>query len=210
MTRGGRRYRLLIYRAILSRWWPVILLLGLFLLVLAWPLYQQTGQSDPWRWQGMIALGVLTIGFALFLLALSHMAYVQVFPTHLKLGTPFLRLHISHKRVHRAITAEVQALFPPSQLRGWRREVIASLASHTAIVLELNRWPLSPTILRWFLSPLFFKDNSPHLVIVVDDWLRFSTELESMRSSGKGPVSPAQPGRSSILSRLPNSPSKKS
>jgi len=199
----------LIYRAVVDRWWPSILFLGFALLTLAWPLYQQSQHDEPWRWQGMIALGVIVIGGALFLLALRKLAYVQVFPTYLKLVTPFLRVHISRKRIRRTVTAEVQALFPPSQLRGWKREVIASLAGRTAIVLELNGWPMAPTVLRWFLSPLFFKDHTPHLVLVVEDWLRFSTELESARSGEKGAKPTLPPGHSSILSRLRHQPPKK-
>jgi hypothetical protein len=71
-------------------------------------------------------------------------------------------------------------------------------------VIELTGYPISPSILRLFLSRFFFKDNTPHLVILVNDWMRFSTELESMRL-GTDPNPPDQQRRTgtSILSRLP-------
>jgi hypothetical protein len=53
-----------------------------------------------------------------------------------------------------------------------------------------------------FLSPFFFKDKTPHIVLLVKDWLRFSTELESMRL-GRGKEDKARPRDNSILSRLP-------
>lgn len=57
--------------------------------------------------------------------------------------------------------------------------------------------------LRLFLSPLFFKDKTPHFVIVVDDWMRLSSEMQGMQT-GTGPTSSPQKKRdSSILSRLP-------
>jgi hypothetical protein len=40
-------------------------------------------------------------------------------------------------------------------------------------------------------------------VILVDDWMKFSSEMDSMRSS-TGPVPAQQKRNASILSRLPN------
>jgi hypothetical protein len=70
-------------------------------------------------------------------------------------------------------------------------------------VIELNGYPMSQSSLRLFLSPLFFKDKTPHFVILVDDWMKFSNELESMRS-GSDPSVPQAKRSNSILSRLPN------
>jgi hypothetical protein len=53
------------------------------------------------------------------------------------------------------------------------------------------------------LSPFFFRDKTPHIVILVKDWLRFSSELDSMRLSRKQ-VPVARPRDRSILSRLPH------
>ena len=206
MARGGRSHPLVIYREVLNRSWPEILALGFFLAVLAWPLYKDPlGQLQPWRWKGMLALGIGTIVFSLILLIMRRLAYVRVFPKYLKLATPFLRVNISHKRLLRTATTEMQVLFPPDKLRGWKRDLIAPLGGRTAVVLELNGWPASPGILHIFLSPFFFKDKTPHFVILVDDWMRFSTELESLRRGDEG-TSPPEPRTSdrSILSRLPH------
>ena len=205
MTRGGRRHPLVIYRKIVNRWWPETLGLGFLLCLLAWPVYRDPlGQTQSWRWIGMLAAGGGTIIFALLLLAMRGMAYVQVFPTHVKLVTPFLRLNISHKRLRRATTAEIRTLFPPEKMRGWKREVIAPFGGRTAMVLELNGWPVSPKMMRIFLSHFFFKDKTPHFVILVDDWMKFSAELESMRAGeGKAPPQPMREVNQSILSRLP-------
>jgi len=76
------------------------------------------------------------------------------------------------------------------------------LAGKTAHVIHLNGYPLPPGLLRLFLSPFFFKDKTPHLVILVRDWLRFSTELDSIRLDG-GQKKPRRKKRNrSILSRL--------
>jgi hypothetical protein len=94
-------------------------------------------------------------------------------------------------------------LFPKNSMSGWVQDIFAPLAGKTALVVELTGYPISPKLLRLFLYRFFFKDKTPHLVILVQDWMRFSTELESMRSG----VDPNPPGQkrspSSILSRLP-------
>jgi hypothetical protein len=206
MARGSRRHPLVIYREVINRWWPETLTLGIFLAALAWPIYQDPlGQAQSWRWKYMLALGVGTILYSLFLLVMRSKAYVQVFPTYLKLVTPFLRLNISHKRLRRTAITEMQALFPPEKLHGWKRNLIAPLGGRTAVVLELNGWPASPEVLRIFLSRFFFKDKTPHFVILVDDWMRFSTELESLRRGDEAtPPRQTRTYDQSILSRLPH------
>ena len=205
MAGSGRKYPLVIYREVLNRWWPETMALGFFLVMLAWPVYKDPlGKVQSWRWIGMLALGAGTFLFSLLLLVMRSMAYVQVFPAYLKLVTPFLRLNISHKRLHRSTTTEMRALFPPAKMRGWKRNVIAPLGGRTAVVLELNGWPASSELLHVFLSSFFFKDKMPHFVILVDDWMRFSTELESQRRGDE--AAPSREPRTydpSILSRLP-------
>ena len=62
MARGGRNYPLVIYREVLSRWWPETRALGILLAALAWPVHNDPlGQAEPWRWKGMLAVGIGTI-----------------------------------------------------------------------------------------------------------------------------------------------------
>ena len=188
MARGGRRYPLIIYREMINRWWPATLFLAFVLLVVAWLVYRDPlGQAEPWRWQWMAGVSGVAFAFTLMLFALRGAAYIQCLPTHIALVTPFLRMNISYKRLRRYTTAEVRTLFPPAAMRGWKYDLIAPLGGRTAVVLELSGWPIHPSFLRIFLSPLFFKvkDKTPHLVILVQDWMRFNTELESMRTSGE-------------------------
>ena len=72
----------------------------------------------------------------------------------------------------------------------------------TALVIELTAYPMPRNVLRLFLSRFFFKDATPHLVILVEDWLKFSSELDSMRT-GTDPEPARKKPKDSILSRLP-------
>lgn len=204
MAKAGRRYPLVVYTRMIDRWWPAIFLLGLALMALAWHFYSDlyARLTEPWRWMVMVGLGAGVTLISLIMLALHKSAYMQPFGDHLLLATPIFRLNISYRRVLRTTTASMAVLFPPKSMRGMKREIIEPLAGMTAVVVELNGFPLSPAALRFFLSPFFFKDKTPHFVILVQNWMGFSTEIESMRTSGKQPLHQKSTNQS-ILARLP-------
>lgn len=204
MAKAGRRYPLLIYTRMMDRWWPAVFCIGLALIALAWPFYSDlyTRLTEPWRWMTLAGLGVVVVFISLIMLALRKSAYVQPFSDHLRLVTPLLRMKISYRRIRRTTTATMYSLFPPRTLSGTKRAIIEPLANLTAVVVELNSFPMSPAALKFFLSPFFFKDKTPHLIILVQNWMGFSTELESTRVSGNEPAQ-ARPANYSILSRLP-------
>lgn len=204
MAKAGKRYSLVIYTRMMDRWWPVIFFIGLALLALAWPFYSDLYARlvEPWRWMTLAGLGAIVIFISLIMLVMRKSAYVQPFSNYLRLATPFLRMNISYRRIRRTTTASMSMLFPPKSLRGLKRDIIEPLASMTAVIVELNAMPMSASVLRFFLSPFFFKDRTPHLVLLVQNWMAFSTELESMRVGGTQP-SPQQQTNQSILSRLP-------
>jgi hypothetical protein len=205
MIRTGRRYPLVIYRVMIDRWWPTVLALGLFILGLAWALRWRG--FEPWRWQALGAVGGFTLLAGLALLAIRKRAHVQPFGNHLRLVTPFLRMNVSYKRIHKTSSATMSGLFPPSSVSGYRADIVGPISKMTAVVIDLNAYPIPRRALGFFLSPLFFKDKTPHFVILVEDWMRFSSELESLRVGGGITPPPGQepPKResTSILSRLP-------
>jgi len=202
MTKTGHRYHLVIYSHTLNRWWPDTLALALALGAVALGLSRlPEGKTQPHLVTAVAGLGGVVFIFTLFLLLIRKAAYVQPFPTYLRLVTPFLRINISYRRFRGSTTSEMRALFPPNSVSGVRRDIVKPLSSMTAIVINLNGYPVSSLLLRWFLSPFFFKDKTPHFVILVKDWLRFSSELDSMRHGrGKRPQEDSRP--SSILSQL--------
>jgi hypothetical protein len=200
-TRAGKRYTLLVYKLMIRRWWTAVSALGLATLLLAYAFHTTV---ETWRWISSVAIGSFVTVFGLVMFAFRNSAYVQLFSDHLRLATPFLRLNISYKRLRRTSSAQMSAFFPPKSLSNWRSEIIEPLARKTAVVIELNGFPTSQTVLRYFFSPFFFKDSTPHFVILVDDWMKFSTELESLRAGGSGTPFENKPrGDQSILSRLP-------
>jgi hypothetical protein len=204
MARAGHKYPLIVYRHMLSRWWTPMVAIGLGMFALAYSEYiDPIAQFLPQRWQLFAAIGGLSIVLGFFFWAIRYFAYIQPLPNHLKLVTPFLRVNISYKRIKKTTATEMRYLFSYKNMSGWVRDIFSPLATQTAVVIELSAYPISPALLRLFLSRFFFKDKTPHLVILVKDWMRFSAELDSMRSGVDLNPPPAKRTRDSLLSRLP-------
>jgi len=204
MARAGYKYPLIVYRHMLNRWWPALIAIGLGMFALAYSEYiDPLGKFLPWRWQLFASIGVLSIFIGIFFWIIRYFAYVQPFPNYLKFVTPFIRVNISYKRFKKTTATEMRYLFAYKSMSGWVRDIFSPLASKTALVIDLNGYPISPVLLRLFLSRFFFKDKKPHFVILVQDWMRFSSELDTMRS-GIDPNPPSQKrSKNSILSSLP-------
>ena len=204
MARAGHKYPLIVYRHILNRWWPPMIAIGLGMFALAYSEYiKPLGRFLPWNWQLAAAVGVLAIMVGIFFWVIRFFAYVQPFPAYLKLVTPFMRINISYKRIKKTTATEMRYLFPLKSMSWWVREIFSPLANKTALVIDLSSYPIPPRVLRLFLYRFFFKDKTPHLVILVEEWMRFSSELESMRSGIDLNPPPRKRSKSSILSRLP-------
>lgn len=204
MARGGHKYPLIVYRHLLNRWWTPMFAIGLVMFLLAYAEYSDPVGRILGRWQFLGGIGVLAILTGIFFLVIRQIAYVQPFRSYLKVVTPFLRFNISYKRILKTTTVEMYQLFPPKSMSGWMRDIFEPLAAQTALVIELKSHPLPPWVLRMFLSRFFFKDKTPHLVILVKDWLRLSTEIDSFRTGGDAPHRPESGRRrDSLLSRLP-------
>jgi hypothetical protein len=204
MARAGHKYPLLVYRHMLSRWWTPMIAIGLGMFALAYSEYvTPLGQLLSWRWQLPAVVGGLSIFIGIFFWVIRFFAYVQPYPTYLKLVTPFMRINISYKRIHKTTATEMRYLFSLKGMSGWVRDIFSPLATNTAVVVELTGYPISPMLLRLFLSRFFFKDKTPHFVILVKDWMRFSSELESMRSGIDLNPPAKKRSKDSLLSRLP-------
>jgi hypothetical protein len=185
----SKRHRLVLYTYILNRWWKAVFAIGLTLLliVLAEVKLPSILSGYPTRLDATKlwlagGLGIFTIFLGLLLAAIRKSAFVQPLSDHLLLVTPFFRMKISYRRLMSVSSTEMGRLFNYDRFRGLRRTFFLPLASQTAVVLDLKGWPLPRSSLAMFLSPYFFPDRSSRLALLVPDWIRFSTELDSRRT----------------------------
>jgi hypothetical protein len=176
----GKKQPLLMYRRTVDRLFIVTLVFGCLLLMI-W-MYPVLGGVD------YISEGVQTIIFlsAVVVLTLSvfafiarFRAYIQVHQSYLSLVTPFLHLKISFKRVLSVHPVLVQQILPTSKMSWSQRSYLGPFFGKTALVVELRNYPLNPKFLRLFLGPQLFTSQTMGFVLLVPDWMKFSTELDT-------------------------------
>lgn len=182
--RYGKRHRLLLYRRTMDRLWVATLILGVLLgAIWLWLWVSDTPILDPGNEIWLLAGSVVALGFTAFAFISRHAAYVQPHWDHLRLVTPFLRMNISYRRIRSVHPAAFQQLFPPNQASWAQRSFLDPFYGRTVVVVDLTSYPMSPLLLRFFLSPQMFSTQTTGFVLVVPDWMDFSTELDSFRSA---------------------------
>lgn len=175
----GKHHRLLIYQRMMDRLWAATLVLGLMVVALWWwsgdifPLIPEPFDTI------VIASGGVLIALAFLIFLMRSMAYVQAGPGHLRLVTPFLHLKISYRRIRTAHPAEFHILFPPSKTKWADKRLLGPFYGMTVLVVELSDFPIRQSVLRLFLPRAMFSPQAKGLVLVVKDWMKLSTELES-------------------------------
>ncbi len=206
MAKAGKRHRLIVYTRMIDRWWPPIFLIGLSMLALAGWRYLDlyTRLTAPWQWMTLAGAGGLAVLASLLMILFRGGAYVRAFSDHFVVATPFLHMKVSYKRIVSTSSASMESMFSTRRMSFLKRDTIQPLLKRTALVVQLNALPMPRSALSLFLSPFFFKDQTPHIVLLVPDWMSLSTELDSMRMTVHAPAVTSPKVQSSLLSRLPH------
>ncbi len=178
--KSGSRHPLLLYRRTMDRVWKATFFLGLLLAAtVLWSLLGTTWildiSSDVW----LGTCAVLCLAFSAFAFITRFMAYIQVFGSHVIVQTPFLHLNISYRRVHSAHPSLMQQIFPDEESNWAQRNYLAPFYGKTALVLELNSFPMKKWLLKLFLPAQMFYPQSKGMVFMVPDWMKLSTEFDS-------------------------------
>jgi hypothetical protein len=111
------------------------------------------------------------------------MAYVQPHAQYLSVVTPFLRMKVSYRRFRSVYPVLVQQLFPPKDSKWSHRNFLEPFYGKTAVVINLKGYPINPSVLKLFLPSQMFSPRTTGLVIVVPDWMGFSTELDTLQGT---------------------------
>lgn len=177
---SGKRHSLLFYRRTMDRLWLSTLVLGLLLATIwVWNNFHSMPLVIIENSLLLSVATVITLLFSLFAYLSRFTAYVQVHHDHLRLVTPFLQLRVSYRRILRAFPAELHTLFPSTEASWAQRNFLEPFYGQTALVVELNAYPMPKTLLRLFLAPQMFSRNTIGLIFMVSDWMALSTELDS-------------------------------
>jgi hypothetical protein len=198
--KNGKRYPLLPYQRYMDSLWQVTLILGLMLGGLWWQVTSgQTPLIEIQNTSWILSGAVVMLGFTIFSVFARFSVYIQPRGTHIRLATPFLRLKISYRRVLNAHPANFSSLFPPQQAGLALRSFLSPFYGQTVVILEMNKYPLNPKMLRLFMPHQMFSPNSTGFVLVVPDWLTLITEIDTFKENWRHSQEKRRPNPYQIL-----------
>ncbi len=177
-----KRHPLLIYGRRFRAWrWPA-LFIAIGCGVLWWfaPDLFAPDALDLAAWALLVGLAVGLMLFAYTFVA-PALAYVECTAKFLIVNTPFYRLAVSYGRIRGVRPVR----FAPPGVSGLRRELVQPLLGQTAVVVDLNGYPMSERWLRFWLGWFLFPHDSTGLLFVTPDWMALSRDIDVHRAEVK-------------------------
>jgi hypothetical protein len=180
----GRRYPLLLYRRTMDRICKSALTLGMVLLVAwAFSLLRDTFFIGISSDAVIFVAGIVALTEGIIAFVARNLAYVQAHKNYLSIVTPFLRLKVAYRRLRSIHPVLMQQLFLVREGRWSQRKYLEPFYGKTALVVDLYGYPLNPALLRLFFPAQMFSPRSTGFVLLVPDWMEFSTELDTFHAS---------------------------
>ncbi len=176
------RHTLLLNKRMMDRLLLPSFVLGLLLgLIWWWSNFMDTTIIENGNNAWIAVSAFVALSFTLLAFVTRRMAYVQAYNTHLRIVTPFLHLNISYKRIRNTHPADFQQIFPANRASCAQTRFLAPFYGMTAVIVEMHSFPISPKLLRLFLPSQMFSKNAEGLVLLVPEWMKLSTDIDTYR-----------------------------
>lgn len=177
----GNRFQLLIYERMFQRWAWACIVIAVASFTLWWFAPHAKGIRSSFRPLTLIP-GLASLVILIYIFLARRLAWVQCRPNQLRIQTPIYRLDISYSRIKAVRPSTLAQVFDPagekSFTRGWLRPYWAK----TAIMAELSKYPLDERWLRLWFNRFLFAPTGAGFVLLVEDWMALSRQLEDFRS----------------------------
>jgi hypothetical protein len=179
--RRGERFKLLVYGRMAQRWALPCVLIVLASCVLWWFAPRIPILHPPYRPLTLVP-GAAAILLLLYTALAGQRAWVQSRSNHLRIQTPFYPLAVSYARIKSVRPRSFAEIFASAHIQGARADWVRPFGQLTALVVELSGYPLSKPWLRLWFSPYLFYPKATAFVLLVDDWMALSRQLDEFRS----------------------------
>ncbi len=176
-----KRFPLLLYRAVARRWRGA----AFWLMPAGAALWYALRYGDPPAPDQAICGAIVGgIGALLWLYTrLLRRAAVLCTPKGMRIRTPLYTIGFSYRRIERVRPVTFATLYPAGEEKAARRRLYAGIWGKTALVVDLNSYPLSPALLRLWLPRYCFLPDGRGLVLIVEDWMGLSRCLDTCRNA---------------------------
>lgn len=182
-TNNEESFHLLPYRMLVQRW-----RLAAFLMIPAGVgLYWAVPQLMPDRQSiAALALGISIVGLLLSLYTLlAVQARVTCEKDHFTVRTPLYPVAFSYRRIDLVRPVEFSSLYPLEEARAVHRRIYYKLWGKTVPTITLKGYPLPIWWLRLWFHPYLFHPKESGLVLPVDDWMAFTRQLDTLRTTDR-------------------------
>ncbi len=177
-----KTHKLLVYQWLSRRYRGLFLLLWLLLLLLAVYDFNIRPLFDDALWPLVwVAWGASFILWLYYVLLLRR-ASVEIQPRVLLLRGPLRTMKISYGRITSVTSTQLISHHNPDQHKGTTRTLIKEIGGQTCLHLSLHNFPKQYQSRRFWYSPLLFSEVNPGLLLVVEDWMALSRQLEVARA----------------------------
>jgi len=175
-----KKHKLLLYEFTSKRMRNKLLLL--WIVLLAFTLFDTFVPMTGDLW--FILWGILPLLFALWIYYafLIRRAALIVTPKYMILQGPLTAVKISYGRVATVTSSHMNQQFDLKSLKGRQKFLVKPLYHYPCGFIELNSLPkkLGKSRHLWF-SPFLFSPRRAGLLLVVDDWMKLSRDVEDAR-----------------------------
>ena len=184
----GKKHSLLVYRIRYRRHRG--LYFGVALAVLALYVGLNVLPADTWKnvpwvhdidWL-LLLVALVVLGIAIFRTIAASIPYVQCSERNIKVQAPLYQVVFSYKRVQETRPNSLAHAFEHATLPRRERQWVADpkYSGYTAIIVDMNSWPMSLRSLRFWLGKLLFGSDKS-LVLWVEDWMTLNRELSDYK-----------------------------
>jgi hypothetical protein len=185
----GRKHPLLAYRIRYRRHRGLYFVAALAVLALYAAinlLPAETWVNVPWvhdlDWL-LLLIGIVVLVLAILRVIASAIPYVQCSERNLKIQAPLYQVVFSYKRVRETRPNTLFYVLEKGGLsRGERKFVLDDkYGGQTAVIVEMNSWPMSMRWMRFWLGNLVFSSDNRALVLWVEDWMALNREISDYK-----------------------------
>jgi hypothetical protein len=111
-----------------------------------------------------------------------RLAWVQCRPNHLRIQTPLYPLVVSYRRIRAVRPQTFSEVFAPALEKKARRRWLRPYWGHTALVIDVLKFPVAEAWLRLWFSPYLLAPDTTGFVFLVEDWMALSRQLDDFRT----------------------------
>jgi hypothetical protein len=178
----GKRFRLLIYERMWQRWALSSLLVALASAAL-WALAPRIPFFHPSLRLLILVQTLASLVILVYAFLARRMAWVQCRSGYLRIQTPIYPLAVSYARIKMVRPSNFAQIFDPAKEKPGRRNWLRPYWGMTAVVLEVSKLPVNEKWLRLWFNPYLLAPDVAGFVLLVDDWMALSRQLDDFRSN---------------------------